>query len=123
MLGLRHKEIDDVDLTRGDEGIELNVVEQPVAAIFDQLTADGPAALSRVAETVKGLPDSDRKWFHGRSEAFQSAVRSQARQRTFWSGRGMVLKWLAFVAFLLLGAAGSRSASPASPTRRSCGRT
>ena len=106
MLGLRHKEIDDVDLTRGDEGIELNVVEKPVAAIFDKLTADGPAALSRVEETVKGLPDADREWFHGRSEAFQSAVRSQARQRTFWSGRGMVLKWLAFVAFLLLGAGG-----------------
>ena len=32
--GLRHKEIDDVDLTRGDEAIELSPVEQPVAAIF-----------------------------------------------------------------------------------------
>jgi uncharacterized membrane protein YgcG len=106
LLGLRHKEVDDVDLTRGDESIELNAVEKPVAAIFDKLTANAPAPLSRVEETVKDLPDSDREWFHGRSEAFQSAVRSQARQRTFWSGRGMVVKWLAFAAFLLLGAGG-----------------
>ena len=122
MLGLRHKEIDDVDLTRGDEGIELNVVEKPVAAIFDKLTADGPAALSRVEDTVKDLPDADREWFHGRSEAFESAVRSQARQRTFWSGRGWLVKWLAFVGVPAARRGGlSRSASPGWPIRRSCG--
>ncbi|MDX6631161.1 MAG: hypothetical protein QOH00_3407 [Gaiellales bacterium] len=106
LLGLRHKEVDDVDLTRGDESIELSVVEKPVAAIFDKLTAEGPAALSHVQTTVKDLPTADRKWFHARSEAFQSAVKSQARQRKFWSGQGMVLKWTAFVVFLLLGAGG-----------------
>jgi uncharacterized membrane protein YgcG len=104
LLGLRHKEVDDVDLTRGDESIELNVVEKPVAAIFDKLTEQGPAPLSDVQETVKDLPTADREWFHGRSEAFESAVKSQARQRKFWSGQGMVMKWLAFVVFLLLGA-------------------
>ena len=104
LLGLHHKEIDDVDLTRGDESIELNAVEKPVAAIFDKLTEQGPAALSNVEETVKDLPTSDREWFHGRSEAFSSAVKSQARQRKFWSGHGMVMKWLSFVVFLLLGA-------------------
>jgi len=104
LLGLRHKEVDDVDLTRGDESIELNPVEKPVAAIFDKLTEQGPTALSNVEETVKDLPTSDREWFHGRSEAFSSAVKDQARQRKFWSGQGMVLKWLSFVIFLLLGA-------------------
>jgi uncharacterized membrane protein len=102
--GLRHKEIDDVDLARGDEGIALSPVEKPVAAIFDKLTEQGPVALSRVASTVKGLPQSDREWFHGRSEAFQSAVRDQARQRIFWSGRGMLVKWIAFGAFVVIGA-------------------
>jgi uncharacterized membrane protein len=106
LLGLHHKEVDDVDLTRGDESIELNVVEKPVAAIFDKLTEAGPAALSHVQKTVKDLPTSDREWFHGRSEAFSSAVRNQARQRKFWSGHGMVMKWTAFVIFLLLGAGG-----------------
>lgn len=106
LLGLRHKEVDDVDLTRGNESLELTNVEKPVAAIFDKLTADGPAALSAVEETVKAMPTSDREWFHGRSEAFQSAVRNQARQRTFWSGRGMLVKWLAFAGFLALGAGG-----------------
>ena len=101
--GLRHKEVDDVDLSRGDESIQLNPVEKPVAEIFDRLTADGPAALSQVAGTVKDLPDSDREWFHGRSEAFESAVGNQARQRKFWSGHGMLVKWLAFAAFLLVG--------------------
>ena len=101
--GLRHKEVDDVDLTRGDESIELTVVEKPVAAIFDRLTAEGPAALSQVADTVKDLPRTDREWFHGRSEAFESAVRNQARQRLFWSNHGIVVKWLSFVAFLLAG--------------------
>ena len=72
--GLRHKEVDDVDLTRGDESIELSVVEKPMAAIFDRLTEEGPAALSQVADTVKDLPTADREWFHGRSEAFESAV-------------------------------------------------
>jgi uncharacterized membrane protein YgcG len=104
LLGLHHKEIDDVDLTRGDESVELNAVEKPVAAIFDKLTEQGPAALSNVEETVKDLPTSDREWFHGRSEAFSSAVKNQARQRKFWSGHGMVMKWLSFVVFLLLGA-------------------
>jgi uncharacterized membrane protein YgcG len=101
--GLRHKEIDDVDLSRGDEGIDLAVVEKPVAEIFDRLTGEGPVALSLVAKTVKELPDTDREWFHGRSEAFESAVRTQARQRVFWSGRGMLVKWLSFVVFLLAG--------------------
>ncbi len=101
--GLRHKEVDDVDLTRGDESIELGVVEKPVAEIFDRLTAEGPAALSRVAATVKDLPDGDREWFHGRSEAFESAVGNQARQRKFWSGHGILVKWLAFVLFLAVG--------------------
>jgi uncharacterized membrane protein YgcG len=106
LLGLRHKEVDDVDLTRGDESIELSVVEKPVAAIFDKLTEAGAAALSHVQETVKDLPTADRQWFHARSEAFESAVKNQARQRKFWSGQGMVLKWLSFLAFLLLGAGG-----------------
>jgi uncharacterized membrane protein len=101
--GLHHKEVDDVDLARGDESIELSVVEKPVAEIFDRLTAEGPAALSRVAKTVKDLPDGDREWFHGRSEAFESAVRNQARQRKFWSGHGMLVKWLSFAAFLVVG--------------------
>ena len=101
--GLRHKEVDDVDLSRGDESLELSVVEKPVAAIFDRLTQDGPAALSHVERTVKGMSDTDREWFHGRSEAFESAVRNQARQRNFWSGHGMLVKWLSFVAFLLVG--------------------
>jgi len=104
LLGLHHKEIDDVDLTRGDESIELNPVEKPVAAIFDKLTEQGPAALSDVEETVKHMPTSDREWFHARSEAFSSTVRNQARQRKFWSGHGMVMKWLSFVVFLLVGA-------------------
>ena len=104
LLGLRHKEVDDVDLTRGDESIELSVVEQPIAAIFDKLTEEGAAVLSQVQETVKDKPTADREWFHGRSEAFESAVKNQARQRKFWSGQGMVMKWLAFVVFLLLGA-------------------
>ncbi len=101
--GLRHKEIDDVDLARGDESLELAVVEKPVAAIFDKLTEQGPVALSQVSDTVKELPQSDREWFHGRSEAFASAVRNQARQRIFWSGHGMLVKWLAFTLFLLTG--------------------
>jgi uncharacterized membrane protein YgcG len=104
LLGLRHKEVDDVDLTRGNESVELSVVEQPIAAIFDKLTDEGPAALSRVQETVKDKSTADREWFHGRSQAFESAVKSQARQRKFWSGQGMVMKWLSFVVFLLLGA-------------------
>ncbi|MDX6620205.1 MAG: hypothetical protein QOK36_2591 [Gaiellales bacterium] len=101
--GLRHKEVDDVDLSRGDESIVLSPVEKPVAAIFDRLTQDGPAALSSVAETVKDLTRSDREWFHDRSEAFESAVRNQARQRTFWVGRGMVVKWIASGGFALAG--------------------
>ena len=124
LLGLHHKEVDDVELTRGDESVELNVVEKPIAAIFDKLTGEGPAALSQVEKTVKGMSTTDREWFHGRSEAFESAVKNQARQRKFWSGQGMVMKWLAFVD---LPAARRRlprsSASRASPTRRSCGRT
>ena len=101
--GLRHKEVDDVDLTRGDESIELAVVEKPVAEIFDRLTGEGPVALSLVGKTVKDLPSSERTWFHGRSQAFESAVRNQARQRIFWSGPGMLVKWLSFVLFLLVG--------------------
>lgn len=104
LLGLRHKEVDDVDLTRADESIDLSVVEKPVVSIFDKLTEEGPAALSRVQETVKDLPTSDRQWFHDRSEAFESAVKNQARQRKFWSGHGMLMKWSSFVVFLLLGA-------------------
>ncbi len=103
LAGLRHKEIDDVDIARGDEAIELAVVEKPVAAIFDRLTGEGPVALSQVGKTVKEMSTSDREWFHGRSEAFTSAVRNQARQRNFWSGRGMLVKWLAFVVFLIAG--------------------
>ncbi len=103
--GLRHKEVDDVDLTKGDESVELSPVETPIAAIFDRLTEAGPAALSKVADTVKHLPQTDREWFHGRSEAFESAVRNQARQRSFWVGRGMVVKWIAFAVFVLAGGA------------------
>ncbi|HEY3612633.1 MAG TPA: DUF2207 domain-containing protein [Gaiellales bacterium] len=103
--GLRHKELDDVELARGDDSIELSAVEQPVAAIFDKLSEQAPIGLSQVAGTVKGLPQSDREWFHGRSEAFSSAVRSQAAQRAFWSGRGMLVKWIAFGLFVAIGGA------------------
>ena len=102
--GLRHKEIDDVDLTRGDESIALTAVEKPVAAIFDRLTKDGPMALAHVAKTVKGLSTSDRAWFHSESESFNSAVKAEARRRAFWSGRGMLFKWLAFGLFAATGA-------------------
>ncbi|MDX6596770.1 MAG: hypothetical protein QOE87_657, partial [Gaiellales bacterium] len=104
LAGLRHREIDDVDLARGDESIELAVVEGPVAAIFDKLTAEGPVALSQVSGIVKDLPRADRVWFHGKSESFEAAIGNQARQRIFWSGHGMLVKWLAFTAFLLAGA-------------------
>jgi uncharacterized membrane protein YgcG len=103
--GLRHKEVDDVDLTRGDESVALSPVEKPVAAIFDRLTGDGPAALSQVARSVKGMSRSDREWFHGRSEAFASAVRTQARERVFWSGHGMLMKWALVACFVVAGAA------------------
>jgi uncharacterized membrane protein YgcG len=102
--GLRHKEVDDVDLTVGDETIELSPVEQPVAAIFDRLAQEGPAALSQVADTVKGMSQSEREWFHDRSEAFESAVGDQVRQRKFWVGRGMVVMGIAFAVFALSGA-------------------
>jgi uncharacterized membrane protein YgcG len=104
LLGLHHREVDDVDLTRGDESIELSAVEKPIAAIFDKLSEEGPAALSHVQKTVKGMSTTEREWFHGRSQAFESAVKTEAGQRTFWSGHGMVVKWLSFVLFLLLGA-------------------
>ncbi len=103
MLGLRHKEIDDVDLSRGDESIALSAVEKPVAAIFDKLSATEPVALSHVAKTVKDLPETDRVWFHSQYESFEKAVRNQVRQRAFWSGRGMLVKWLSFVSFALAG--------------------
>ena len=120
LAGLRHKEIDDVDIARGDESVELAVVEKPVAAIFDRLTGEAPVALSQVAKTVKGLSTADREWFHGRSQAFESAVRNQARQRVFWSGRGMLVKWLAFALFLLAGGrpAGARHRRPRRPAAR-----
>ena len=86
LLGLRHKEIDDVDLTRGDEGIELNAVEQPVAAIFDKLTAHGPAALSRVEETVKDLPDPTGSGSTGARRP--SSRPSRARRASACSGAG-----------------------------------
>ena len=122
--GLRHKEVDDVDLTRGDESVALSPVEKPVAAIFDRLTGDGPAALSQVARSVKGMSRSDREWFHGRSEAFASAVRTQARERVFWSGHGMLMKWApSWRASSSRARRSARPASPASPTRRSCART
>ena len=102
--GLRHKEIDDVDLARGDESIELAVVEKPVAAIFDQPhRGEGPSRSRRSRRPSRSCRTADREWFHGRSEAFESAVRNQARQRVFWSGRGMLVKWLSFAAFLLVG--------------------
>ncbi len=102
--GLRHKEIDDVELTRGDEGIELAVVEKPVAAIFDRLTRDGPVALSQVAKTVEEMDRTDRIWFSSKADAFEAAISTQAKQRVFWSGHGMLVKWLASMAFLLAGA-------------------
>ena len=125
LLGLRHKEVDDVDLTRGDESIELERRREADRRDLRQAhrgRARGP--LARRRRPSRSMPTADREWFHARSEAFESAVKNQARQRKFWSGHGMVMKWLAFVVFLLLGARlPRRSASPASPTRRSCGRT
>ena len=103
LAGLRHKEVDDVDLERGYESVELAVVEKPVAEIFDRLTRDGPVALSQVTKTVKGMEQTDRIWFSGRSDAFDAAIKNQARQRQFWSGHGMVVKWLAFVGFIVAG--------------------
>jgi uncharacterized membrane protein YgcG len=103
--GLRHKEVDDVDLSRGDESVELAVVEKPVAEIFDRLTREGPVALSQVTKTVKDMDQTDRVWFSSRSDAFDSAIENQARQRQFWSGHGMLVKWLAFAGFLLAGGA------------------
>jgi uncharacterized membrane protein YgcG len=104
LAGLHHREIDDVDLSRGDETIALTTVEKPVAAIFDKLTADGAVPLSHVSSTVKGLSTTDREWFHSESESFESAVRAEARTRTFWSGRGMLFKWLSFAVFAVTAA-------------------
>ena len=102
--GLRHKEIDDVDLARGDESIELAVVEKPVAADLRQAhRARARSRSRRSRRPSRTCRPRDREWFHGRSEAFESAVRNQARQRVFWSGHGMLVKWLSFVAFLLVG--------------------
>jgi uncharacterized membrane protein YgcG len=51
------------------------------------------------------MEQTDRIWFSGRSDAFDSAIKNQARQRQFWSGHGMLVKWLAFAGFLLVGGA------------------
>ena len=121
LLGLHHKEVDDVDLTRGDESIDLSVVETPVAAIFDKLTEEGPAALSHVAKTVKDLPETTGSGSTGARQAFESAVGKRRRQRKFWSGPACVVKWLRSSSSCSSATASSCSASPASPTRRSCG--
>ena len=64
----------------------------------------GARARSRRSPSiVKELPQADRDLVPRRSEAFESAIRNQARQRIFWSGHGMLVKWLAFAAFLLAG--------------------
>ena len=123
--GLRHKEIDDVDLTRGDEGIALSPVEKPVAAIFDRLTEDGPvgalAGRRAPSRACRRAIASGSTAAPRRSSRPCAARRGSAR---FWSGRGMLVKWIAFGAFVVdRRARCCSSASRASPIRRSCDRT
>ena len=102
--GLRAPEIDDVELTPGTRRSGLGKIEKPVAAIFDRLlTADHPVALSRISDTVGSWPDEDRQWFHDRRETFELIVESQARKRSFWTGRGLKLKRGCVIALALGG--------------------
>ena len=87
LLGLHHKEVDDVDLTRGDESVELNAVEKPIAAIFDKLTEAGPAALSHVQKTVKGMSTA-RPGVVPRAAPRPSSRLSRTRPASAGSGAG-----------------------------------
>ena len=99
------REIDDVELTLGPAKDEqLSDVDEPVTRIFDRLIADGPIRLSEVTDHVKGLGESDRRWVHEQSSAFDAAVSGEVHGRAWWRGPGYPLKLgLAFL-FTVVGA-------------------
>jgi hypothetical protein len=93
IAGLRRREIDDVELSYGDDSIALDAFEAPVAEIFDAVIEEGPMSLSRVAKTFKDMPREDRPWFQERAAEFEAAVREAAAELRFWGSAGMRVRW------------------------------
>jgi uncharacterized membrane protein len=82
--GLRHEEIADLELSRG-ESIELAAYEERVARVIDAVLATGPERLSRFRERIT----EDREENSERFKDFKKAVADTIRARRWFLPAGL----------------------------------
>jgi uncharacterized membrane protein len=98
--GLKKEQVSDLELSLGDQSIELEPNENSVAAVFNSVLASGPERLSNMRDRIK----ADRTENAKRFESFKDRVGTAIKAKRWYVGQGAVAIWIAIVGFVVAGA-------------------
>jgi len=98
--GLKKQQVADLELSAGDQSLDLAPWEEPVAAVFDAVLAGGPERLSNMRDRIK----ADRTENAERFTTFKSRVESAIRAKKWYVGQGAWAMWIAIGGFCVAAA-------------------
>src|SRR5439155_3792979 len=112
--GLRHEQISDLELARGN-GANLTAFEDAVADVVDDVLAEGPKPLSSFRERIA----SDRTANSKRFQSFKTNVEAAIKRHSWYVDAGVRIIGLGIAVFVVVGIillaiaiSGWRSAAP-----------
>ena len=92
--GLKKEQVADLELSNGDQSIDLQPWENSVAAVFNGVLASGPERLSNMRDRIK----ADRTENAERFTAFKNRVGTAIRAKKWYVGTGAWTMWIVIVA-------------------------
>src|SRR5205085_3515951 len=93
--GLKKQQVADLELSPGDQSIDLTPWEGSLAEVFDSILAGGPERLSNMRDRIK----ADRTENAERFTAFKNRVGTAIRAKKWYVGQGAGAMWIAIAGF------------------------
>src|SRR5581483_2785093 len=94
--GLKKEQVSDLELSAGEQTMDLEPWEQSVAEVFDSVLITGPERLSNMRDRIK----ADRTANAERFKSFKSEVASAIRSKKWYMGTGAAAIWVAAAGFI-----------------------
>jgi uncharacterized membrane protein len=98
--GLKKEQVADLELSNGDQSIDLQPWENSVAGVFNAVLASGPERLSNMRDRIK----ADRTENAERFTTFKNRVGTAIRAKNWYVGSGAWAMWIVIVLFIVAGA-------------------
>ena len=95
--GLKKEQVSDLELSSGDQSIDLEPWENSVAGVFNAVLATGPERLSNMRDRIEAERTENAKRF----QTFKSRVETAMKAKRWFVGQGAVAIWIAIAGFIV----------------------